>query len=83
MNQLGSFICWQMLKVGFRCSARIKSRALVEELALFAGNETIEDIATRLNIPVSEVNPREARAAVVHGGELREISPEQLDEILR
>jgi sodium/potassium-transporting ATPase subunit alpha len=48
-----------------------------------AGNETIEDIAQRLNIPVSEVNPREAKAAVVHGGELRDLTSDQLDEILR
>jgi len=48
-----------------------------------SGNETIEDIAQRLNIPVSEVNPREAKAAVVHGTELRELNSDQLDEILR
>lgn len=48
-----------------------------------AGNETIEDIAHRLNIPVSDVNPRDAKAAVVHGGELRDLTSDQLDEILR
>lgn len=48
-----------------------------------SGNETIEDIAQRLNIPVSEVNPREAKAAVVHGTELRELNSDQLDDILR
>lgn len=48
-----------------------------------SGNETIEDIAQRLNIPVSEVNPREAKAAVVHGTELRDLNSDQLDEILR
>lgn len=51
--------------------------------AYLLGNETIEDIAQRLNIPVSEVNPREAKAAVVHGTELRELNSDQLDEILR
>lgn len=50
---------------------------------LVAGNETVEDIAQRLNIPVSEVNPREAKAAVVHGTELRDTGSDQLDEILR
>lgn len=48
-----------------------------------SGNETVEDIAQRLNIPVSEVNPREAKAAVIHGTELRELNSDQLDEILR
>ena len=42
----------------------------------------MEDIAQRLNIPPSEVNPREAKAAVVHGSELRDISPDDLDDIL-
>lgn len=37
----------------------------------------------RLNIAVSEVNPREAKAAVIHGSDLRELSSDQLDEILR
>merc|ERR1711879_517255 len=33
-------------------------------------------------IPVSEVNPREARAAVIHGGEIKDLSEKQLDEVL-
>lgn len=32
---------------------------------------------------MSEVNPREAKAAVVHGGELRELNSDQLDDVLR
>merc|ERR1712109_352411 len=44
--------------------------------------ETVEDIAARLNIPVEEGNPREAHAAVVHGGELKDLGAEQLDDIL-
>merc|ERR1712218_152851 len=47
-----------------------------------AGNKTVEDIATRLNIPVEEVNPRDAHAAVVHGGELKDLEESALDEIL-
>ena len=35
----------------------------------------MEDIAERLNIPVDRVNPRDAKAAVIHGGELRKLSP--------
>merc|ERR1719266_3167683 len=46
------------------------------------GNETVEDIASRLNISVDEVNPREAHAAVVHGGELKDLTETALDEIL-
>jgi sodium/potassium-transporting ATPase subunit alpha len=47
------------------------------------GNETVEDIAIRLNIPIEEVNPRDARAAVVHGGELKDMTQAHLDDILR
>lgn len=36
-----------------------------------------------MNIPVSEVNPREAKAAVVHGTELRELGTDAMDEILK
>jgi sodium/potassium-transporting ATPase subunit alpha len=46
------------------------------------GNETVEDIAERLNIPVGEVNPRDAKASVTNGAELKDITEEQLDEIL-
>ena len=46
-------------------------------------SETIEDIAIRLNIPLNKVNPRDANAAVIHGGELRDLSNEDLDDILR
>jgi len=47
-----------------------------------AGNKTVEDIAADRGVDVSKVNPREAHAAVVHGGELKDISEKELDEIL-
>merc|ERR1711973_122554 len=46
------------------------------------GTETVEDIAARTGRDVKDINPRDARAAVVHGGELKDLSEEQLDEIL-
>ncbi|XP_044577512.1 sodium/potassium-transporting ATPase subunit alpha isoform X3 [Cotesia glomerata] len=62
----------------------ITAKAIAKSVGIISeGNETVEDIAQRLNIPVSEVNPREAKAAVVHGGELRDLDSDQLDEILR
>ncbi|XP_029043837.1 sodium/potassium-transporting ATPase subunit alpha isoform X1 [Osmia bicornis bicornis] len=62
----------------------ITAKAIAKSVGIISeGNETIEDIAQRLNIPVSEVNPREAKAAVIHGTELRELNSDQLDEILR
>lgn len=62
----------------------ITAKAIAKSVGIISeGNETVEDIAQRLNIPVSEVNPREAKAAVVHGSDLRDLSSDQLDEILR
>jgi sodium/potassium-transporting ATPase subunit alpha len=46
-------------------------------------SETVEDIAARLSIPVSQVNPRDARACVVHGNDLKNMTPSEIDEILR
>ncbi|XP_066993669.2 sodium/potassium-transporting ATPase subunit alpha isoform X5 [Anabrus simplex] len=62
----------------------ITAKAIAKSVGIISeGNETVEDIAQRLNIPVSEVNPREAKAAVVHGTELRDLNSDQIDEILR
>lgn len=62
----------------------ITAKAIAKSVGIISeGNETVEDIALRLNIPVSEVNPRDASAAVVHGSELLDLPPEVLDEILR
>ena len=47
------------------------------------GNETVEDIAQRLNIPLEEVNPRDANACVVHGGQLKDMGRDQLDDVLK
>ena len=47
------------------------------------GTETVEDIANRLNIPVENVNPRDAKAAVIHGQELKDMTSEEIDEVLR
>lgn len=62
----------------------ITAKAIAKSVGIISeGNETVEDIARRLNIPVSEVNPREAKAAIVHGSELRDVTDQQLDDILR
>merc|ERR1711931_321881 len=61
----------------------ITAKAIARSVGIISeGNETVEDIAERLNIDVSKVNPRDARAAVVHGGELKDMSEKQLDELL-
>jgi len=62
----------------------ITAKAIAKSVGIISeGNETVDDIATRLNIPPKEVDPRQAKAAVVHGIELRDMTSDQLDDILR
>merc|ERR1712233_17819 len=62
----------------------ITAKAIARSVGIISdGQETVEDIAARKNIPVEEVNPREARAAVVHGSDLRDLTEADLDEILK
>ncbi|XP_033836238.1 sodium/potassium-transporting ATPase subunit alpha-3b isoform X1 [Periophthalmus magnuspinnatus] len=62
----------------------ITAKAIAKGVGIISeGNETVEDIAARLNIPVSQVNPRDAKACVIHGTDLKELSQEQMDDILR
>ncbi|XP_022253133.1 sodium/potassium-transporting ATPase subunit alpha-B-like isoform X1 [Limulus polyphemus] len=62
----------------------ITAKAIAKAVGIISeGNETVDDIAARLNIPIEEVNPRDAKAAVVHGSELRDLPQEQLDDILK
>ncbi|XP_039648588.1 sodium/potassium-transporting ATPase subunit alpha-1-like [Perca fluviatilis] len=62
----------------------ITAKAIAKGVGIISeGNETIEDIAARLNVPVSEVDPRDAKACVIHGGELKDMSSEMLDDVLK
>ncbi|KAG7335789.1 hypothetical protein KOW79_000482 [Hemibagrus wyckioides] len=62
----------------------ITAKAIAKGVGIISeGNETVEDIAARLNIPVSQVNPRDAKACVIHGSELKDMSQDQIDDILR
>ncbi|KAK5621848.1 Sodium/potassium-transporting ATPase subunit alpha-1 [Crenichthys baileyi] len=62
----------------------ITAKAIAKGVGIISeGNETVEDIAARLKVPVSEVNPRDAKACVVHGGELKDMAADHLDEILK
>ncbi|KAK5910883.1 hypothetical protein CgunFtcFv8_005105 [Champsocephalus gunnari] len=62
----------------------ITAKAIAKGVGIISeGNETVEDIAARLNIPVSQVNPRDAKACVIHGTDLKDLSQDQMDDILR
>merc|ERR1712032_592452 len=61
----------------------ITAAAIARSVGIISeGQETVEDIANRKGVEVKDVNPREARAAVVHGGEIKDMSEKQIDEIL-
>jgi sodium/potassium-transporting ATPase subunit alpha len=62
----------------------ITAKAIAKAVGIISEEtETIEDMALRLNIPVKDVNPRDAKAAVITGQELKDMKEEQLDEVLR
>ncbi|KAJ3583179.1 hypothetical protein NHX12_034389 [Muraenolepis orangiensis] len=62
----------------------ITAKAIAKGVGIISeGNETVEDIAARLNIPVGQVNPRDAKACVIHGTDLKDLSQDQMDDILR
>ncbi|KAJ8316053.1 hypothetical protein KUTeg_006232 [Tegillarca granosa] len=61
----------------------ITAKAIAKGVGIISeGSETVEDISARLNMPVEEVDPRDAKAAVIHGSDLRDMTPAQIDEIL-
>merc|ERR1719188_64964 len=64
----------------------ITAKAIAKSVGIIsADNKTVEDVAEELNKSVDELSleqRRSAHAAVVHGGELKDITDAQLDEIL-
>merc|ERR1712056_41035 len=52
----------------------ITAKAIARSVGIISeGTDTVEDIAKEKGIPVEDVNPGEALAVVVHGGELKDI----------
>merc|ERR1712227_637342 len=61
----------------------ITAEAIAKNVGIISADTyTVEDIAEQKGIDVKDVNPRDARACVVHGGEIKEMSEKQIDEIL-
>ena len=46
-------------------------------------SKTVEDLAAERGCSPTEIDPKEAIAAVVHGSDLRDLTEEDLDNILR
>ena len=62
----------------------ITAKAIAKAVGIISeGTETVEDIAKRKNIPVEHVDPREARACIIHGSQLKDMSEDQIDDLLR
>ncbi|CAD5227305.1 unnamed protein product [Bursaphelenchus xylophilus] len=61
----------------------ITAKAIAKSVGIISENsETVEDIAMRKGVPVEHVHPTEAKAAVLHGSDLREMTSDQLDEFI-
>merc|ERR1711981_357372 len=61
----------------------ITAKAIARSVGIIsADNMTVEDVAAAKGLDLKDVNPREAKACVVHGGELIDIEESDLDEIL-
>jgi len=61
----------------------ITAKAIARNVGIISpDNETIEDVAERLGKKVADLDPRLAHAAVVHGGQLKDLDDKQLDDIL-
>merc|ERR1712212_739967 len=53
----------------------ITAKAIARSVGIISeGTNTVEDIANQRGCDVKDVNPREARAAVIHGGEIKDLS---------
>ncbi|XP_052592472.1 sodium/potassium-transporting ATPase subunit alpha-4 [Peromyscus californicus insignis] len=62
----------------------ITAKAIARSVGIISeANETAEDMAARLNIPVDQVDLRSIKAIVVHGSELKDMNSEQLNHILK
>ncbi|KAI1280840.1 Sodium/potassium-transporting ATPase subunit alpha [Halotydeus destructor] len=61
----------------------ITAKAIAKAVGIIReDSETREEIAKRLDIAVEKVDPRAARAIVVHGSELKDMSQDEMDDIL-
>jgi len=62
----------------------ITAKAIARSVGIISeGNMTVDDIAEKRGCDVKDVDPREANAAVVNGGTLRDCTDEDIDNILK
>jgi hypothetical protein len=75
----------QGIEMKARISYYVKSLLLVLFIVIKkkTGNETIEEIAEKMQVPASSLNAKLAKAIVIHGQDLKLLNDDQLDDILR
>ncbi|CAG2121961.1 unnamed protein product, partial [Medioppia subpectinata] len=62
----------------------ITAKAIARAVGIISDeNETKEEMALRLKTDVDKIDPRSVKAAVIHGQDLKDFTPEDLDSILR
>lgn len=62
----------------------ITARAIARGVGIITEkSKTVEDIAAEQGIKIEDVNPKDANACVIHGTQLKDISKEELDVLLK
>uniref|UniRef100_A0AC35TYF6 Sodium/potassium-transporting ATPase subunit alpha n=1 Tax=Rhabditophanes sp. KR3021 TaxID=114890 RepID=A0AC35TYF6_9BILA len=62
---------------------QVTAKAIAKSVGIISeGSETVEDIAIRRGCNIYDVNPKEAKAAVIHGSDLRNMDEDDLAEII-
>ena len=62
----------------------ITAKAIARSVGIISeGNKTVEDIAAERKCDISDVDKREAKAAVVNGAMLRDMTDADIDDVLR
>ncbi|GAB6023010.1 hypothetical protein CHUAL_007100 [Chamberlinius hualienensis] len=62
----------------------ITAKALARQCRIFIeDSKTVEDIATERGIGISDVSSKEANAVVIHGSDLKDMTHDRLDYLLR
>lgn len=60
------------------------AKAIARQVGIISeGSYTVDEIAARRSVPVTEVDEYEARAAVVTGTQLKEMTSSDLDHVLK
>jgi sodium/potassium-transporting ATPase subunit alpha len=59
----------------------VTAKAIAKQVGIIS-EETVEDIASRTGQPVDQINPKDAKAAVVHGWDLKAMDSAEIDDLL-